>query len=76
MWACALAGRAAQLLKSRSAADGTAETIAVFEATTGGLVNAALQSVPGASRYYHGGVTVYGRIGYKLYPEALRRELA
>ena len=27
------------------------ETISVFEATTGGLVNAALQSVPGASRY-------------------------
>ena len=72
----ALAGRAAQLLKSRSAADGTPETISVFEATTGGLVNVALQSVPGALRYYHGGANVYGRIGYKLYPEALRRELA
>jgi len=52
------------------------ETISVFEATTGGLVNAALQSVPGASRYYHGGANIYGRIGYKLYPKELAQELA
>ena len=42
----------------------------------GGLVNASLQSVPGASRYYHGGANIYGKLGYKLYPPALREALA
>lgn len=35
------------------------ETVAVAEATSGGLVSAALLSVPGASRYYSGGGVVY-----------------
>ena len=35
------------------------ETVAVAEATTGGLVSAALLSVAGASRYYAGGGVVY-----------------
>jgi nicotinamide mononucleotide (NMN) deamidase PncC len=51
------------------------ETISVFEATTGGLINASLQSVSGASRYYHGGCNIYGPIGYKLYPKELAAEL-
>ena len=72
----ALAARVAARLKARSTADGKPETIAVFEATTGGLINAALQSVEGASRYYHGGANIYGRMGYKLYPQELRDVLA
>jgi len=72
----ALASRVGARLKARSTADGKPETIAVFEATTGGLINAALQSVEGASRYYHGGANIYGRMGYKLYPQELRDILA
>ncbi len=49
----ALAGRAAELLKGRG------ETIAVSESSCGGLISAALLSVPGASAYYRGGTVVY-----------------
>ena len=35
------------------------ETIAVAEATTGGLVSAALLCVAGASQYYAGGGVLY-----------------
>jgi len=48
-----------ELLKTRK------ETIAVSESSAGGLINAALVSVPGASAYYLGGTVVYtvkGRI--------------
>ncbi|KAH0831280.1 hypothetical protein J3R83DRAFT_13915 [Lanmaoa asiatica] len=34
-------------------------TIAVAETSTGGLVSAALLSVPGASKFFVGGTTVY-----------------
>ena len=37
------------------------ETVAVAEATTGGLVSSALLWVAGASKYYAGGGTVYTR---------------
>jgi PncC family amidohydrolase len=48
------AGAAAgALLKARK------ETIAVAESSAGGLINAALVAVPGASAYYLGGVLVY-----------------
>lgn len=47
------AQRAAELLTARG------ETIAVAEGSAGGLVSAALLSVPGASAYYRGGVVVY-----------------
>lgn len=41
------------LLKQRG------ETVAVSESSTGGLVSAALLSVPGASAYFMGGAVVY-----------------
>jgi nicotinamide-nucleotide amidase len=48
-----LAEQIAQLLKVRNA------TIAVSESSAGGLISAALLSVPGASAYYLGGAVVY-----------------
>lgn len=48
-----LAEEIASLLTARE------ETVAVAEATTGGLISAALLWVPGASRYYAGGGVVY-----------------
>jgi PncC family amidohydrolase len=37
------------------------ETIAIAESSTGGLISAALLSVPGASAYFLGGAVVYTR---------------
>lgn len=48
-----LAQEIAVLLKVRR------ETVAVSESSTGGLVSAALLSVPGASAYFLGGAVVY-----------------
>ena len=47
------AERLAVLLKARR------QTVAVAESSTGGLISAALLSVPGASAYYLGGGVVY-----------------
>ena len=49
----ALGSRSGALLKERKA------TLAVAESSAGGLINAALLSVPGASGYYLGGVVIY-----------------
>ena len=49
----ALAAELGELLKARK------ETVAVAESSSGGLVSAALLSVPGASAYYLGGAVVY-----------------
>jgi PncC family amidohydrolase len=49
----ALAQEIATLLTDRG------ETVAVAEATAGGLVSAALLWVPGASKYYAGGAVTY-----------------
>ncbi len=43
----------AELLRQRS------ETVAISESSTGGLISAALLSVPGASAYFLGGGVVY-----------------
>ena len=48
-----LAEAVGALLKSRG------ETVAVSESSTGGLVSAALLSVPGASAYFVGGGVIY-----------------
>jgi PncC family amidohydrolase len=47
------------LLKARK------ESLAVAESSAGGLINAALVSVPGASAYYLGGAIVYTLAGRK-----------
>jgi len=52
-----VAAAVAELLKRRN------ETIAVAESSAGGLINAALVAVPGASEYYLGGCIVYTRPG-------------
>jgi len=49
------AERLGALLKARS------ETVAVAESSSGGLVSAALLSVPGASAYFVGGGVIYTR---------------
>jgi nicotinamide-nucleotide amidase len=48
-----------QLLKERK------ETLAVAESSAGGLINAALVAVPGASSYYLGGCIIYTGPGRK-----------
>jgi nicotinamide-nucleotide amidase len=52
-----LGGATGELLKTRK------ETLAVAESSAGGLINAALVAVPGASSYYLGGVIVYTYAG-------------
>jgi PncC family amidohydrolase len=49
----ALGAAVAELLKARK------ETIAVAESSAGGLINATLVAVPGASAFYLGGCIVY-----------------
>jgi PncC family amidohydrolase len=51
----ALTQEIASLLTDRS------ETVCVADGTTGGLISAALLSVPGASRYFAGGAVLYTR---------------
>ena len=51
----ALAGDIGALLKERG------DTIAIAESSSGGLISAALLSVPGASAYFLGGGVIYTR---------------
>jgi PncC family amidohydrolase len=48
-----LGGALAELLRARK------HTVAVAESSAGGLINAALVAVPGASAYYLGGCVIY-----------------
>ena len=50
-----LSGPVAALLKERG------ETVAISESAAGGLISAALLSIPGASAYFMGGGVVYTR---------------
>jgi PncC family amidohydrolase len=52
----ALMGQAAQIAEQLKAGK---QTVAVAESSSGGLISAALLSVPGASAYYLGGGVVY-----------------
>jgi PncC family amidohydrolase len=45
------------------------QTLAVAESSTGGLISAALLSVPGASAYFLGGAVVYTRDARRLLME-------
>jgi PncC family amidohydrolase len=45
------------------------ETVAVAEGSAGGLISAALLSLPGASAYYQGGVVVYTVAAYRAWME-------
>ena len=57
---------------------GRAETIAVAESSAGGLISAALLSVPGASAYFMGGGVIYtrgARGGLALYRGGLLKEI-
>lgn len=71
----ALAESAARQLRERR------ETIAVAESSAGGLISAALLSIPGASRYFVGGTVTYTRAAHQAYlagavavPDGLRGE--
>lgn len=55
-----LATRIGGLLKERR------ETVALAESTTGGLLSAALLSVPGASKYFLGGAVIYTKKSREL----------
>ena len=50
-----LAARVAETLRERG------QTVAVAESSSGGLVSAALLSIPGASAYFLGGSVIYTR---------------
>ncbi len=60
---------AAALLKERG------ETIAIAESSAGGLINAALVAIPGASAYYLGGALIYTRQGREALMGIAREEM-
>ena len=45
------------------------ETVAICETTAGGLVSAALLSIPGASRYYRGAAVTYTGVARAVFTE-------
>ncbi len=65
-----LAESVAVLLKERK------QTIAVAESSTGGLLSAALLSVPGASAYFLGGAVVYTKPARRVLMGLADRDVA
>jgi nicotinamide-nucleotide amidase len=59
----------AALLKARG------ETLAVAESSAGGLINAALVAVPGASAWYLGGAIIYTPRGREAFLALKKQEL-
>ncbi|KAF2747002.1 hypothetical protein M011DRAFT_444800 [Sporormia fimetaria CBS 119925] len=62
-----IVGEVAALLKERG------ETVSVAETVAGGLISSTLLSVPGASGYYQGGLTLYtlpSRLAYAGWTDA------
>jgi nicotinamide-nucleotide amidase len=53
----------------------TKQTIAVAESSAGGLINAALVAVPGASAFYLGGLVIYTPIGREKLLGVTREEM-
>lgn len=58
-----MAENIARLLRERG------ETVAICETTAGGLVSAALLSIPGASRYYAGAAVTYTGVARSTFLE-------
>ena len=52
------------------------QTLAVAESSAGGLINAALVAVPGASAYYLGGAIIYTGIGREMILEITKEKMA
>jgi nicotinamide-nucleotide amidase len=66
----ALGDTVGKILKEKNA------TLAVAESSAGGLINAALVAVPGASAYYLGGAIVYTRPGRSALLDITREDMA
>ena len=56
-----MAASIAEILRARE------ETVAICETTAGGLVSAALLSIPGASRYYAGAAVTYTGVARSVF---------
>jgi PncC family amidohydrolase len=65
----ALGAQAGARLKARG------HTIAVSESSAGGLINAALVAVPGASAFYLGGAVIYTKAGREALMGISAREM-
>ena len=65
-----LGSAAGALLKQRK------ESLAIAESSAGGLINAALVAVPGASEYYLGGCIVYTRPGRSALLNLTKEDMA
>jgi PncC family amidohydrolase len=66
----ALGSNIGALLKQRK------ETLAVVESSAGGLINASVLAVPGASAYYLGGLLVYTPVGREKLIGITRQDMA
>jgi len=66
----ALGSVVGSLLKERR------QTLAVAESSAGGLINAALVAVPGASAYYLGGAIIYTGVGRSALLGITARDMA